>query len=82
MIEFVPIKNRVLQVLAEDGLVDLKVAFQRGHDWGDVGEHYVGEAEEVEAHAGDAASGAELDGAFGSEIEEVGVRVGSVGGKG
>lgn len=75
LIEIVPIENGVLEILAENGLVDFEVAFESGHDGGDVGEYDVGEAEEEEAHSGDAASGADLDGAFGSEIKEVGVRV-------
>ncbi|KAL6218284.1 hypothetical protein ACLB2K_011499 [Fragaria x ananassa] len=76
-----PVENHVLEVLAEEELVALEVPLQRQHHDGDVGDEDDGEAEEeVEPHGGDSASGVKLDGAFGAEVEEVGVGVLGVGG--
>ncbi|KAK3446107.1 hypothetical protein EUGRSUZ_A01862 [Eucalyptus grandis] len=75
LVAVVPVEDGGLQGLAEDGLVALEVVAEGRHDGGDVGEDDVGEAEEVEAHAGGAAAGAELDGALAAEVEEVGVGV-------
>lgn len=49
--------------------------FECGHDWGYVGEHQVGESEEVEPHASGSATCAELDSPLVTKIEELGVRV-------
>ena len=46
-----------------------------GHDWGYVGEHEVGESEEVEPHASGTATCTELDSTLVTKIEELGVRV-------
>ncbi|KAK9902273.1 hypothetical protein M0R45_001781 [Rubus argutus] len=68
-------KDRVLEVFAQDWFIALEVSLQRRHDGGDVGDYVVGEAQKVKSHGGNSAVGTELDGAFGMEIEKVGVGV-------
>ena len=60
----------MLEIFAEDGSIALEVALEGGHHGGDVGEDEIGQSEEVEAHAGYSAAGAELHGAFSGKLEE------------
>ncbi|BBH01741.1 S-adenosyl-L-methionine-dependent methyltransferases superfamily protein [Prunus dulcis] len=71
----VPVHDGVLERLPQDGLVALEVVLQCGHDRGNIGEDDVGQAEQIETHAGGSAAGAELYGSLAVEVEEVGVGV-------